>query len=82
MPIELRSRTSKFKLELKKKFPKIRNPSNLNKIQRAALQYSQTNRELIVVKSDKNLGPCVMERSQYLDLAHQDHLSNEKLIDN
>ena len=49
---------------------------NLTKIQLAALAYLQKSEKYMVIKSDKILGPCLIEKTKYIELAYRDHLSD------
>ena len=40
------------------------------------LVWLEKNEDFIVVLSDKNQGPCIMERIKYMELAWSEHLSN------
>ncbi len=51
-----------------------RSCSNLLPSQWAALHYLRHNPSLIVFKSDKNLGPVILERSVYISRALHEHL--------
>jgi len=44
--------------------------------QEAALRWLQLHPEIVVFNADKNLGPCIMEREEYLRYAWKDHLSD------
>ena len=61
IPIKLQARTSRFGVEINQRFKKRRVPSNLDRMQCAALRYFKKNKEIMAIKSDKNLGPCVIE---------------------
>ena len=74
--IELRARTSQFQVEINKLYPRKKLSINLDRMQLAALRYLQQHKELMAIKSDKNLGPCIIEREKYLDLAYRDHLND------
>jgi hypothetical protein len=50
--------------------------TNLSPFQRNLLSALQNHPSLMVMKTDKNLGPAIIDRQQYLDHAFQDHLSN------
>ena len=49
---------------------------NLSPLQYKILKELKENKEIIVCLSDKNLGPVVMDRSDYMKRAINDHLSN------
>ena len=48
--------------------------SNLLPTQRAAFQYLKNSSSLIVFKSDKNLGPVILEHTEYITQALSKHL--------
>ena len=54
--------------------PKIRR--NLPDYQRVALANLQTQDDFLVVQCDKNLGPAIIERNEYIKLAYRDHLND------
>ena len=78
VPLELRARTSFFFQELKKSFQTRRAPTNLLPLQTAAFRYLRSSDHLLVLKTDKNLGPAIMQVSQYKELAYTDHLSHQQ----
>ena len=41
------------------------------------LQYLKSQNQLLVIKSDKNLGPALIEKDKYIHYAYHDHLSNK-----
>ncbi|KOR27710.1 hypothetical protein TI04_12745, partial [Achromatium sp. WMS2] len=45
-------------------------------IETATLSQLQKNTNIIVLPSDKNLGPCIMEREKYFHMILNDHLLN------
>jgi hypothetical protein len=51
-------------------------PTTLLPNQTFALQWLQSNEEIVVFSSDKNLGPCVIERDRYVEFAYKFHLSD------
>ena len=51
---------------------------NLSRQTRFLLEKLSKNREFIIVPTDKNLGPAIMERSVYKARCLQDHLLNDK----
>jgi len=73
---ELKNRIDKFSTDLRRIFRTRRSPSNLLPHQRACLRELRTNPELIICKTDKNLGPAIMDRKRYIELAFRDHLSD------
>ena len=74
IPIELKARLQAFENELKKLFHRRRSPSNLLGCQRLALKRIKTHSNLIVAKTDKNLGPALIERETFIQRAFNDHL--------
>ena len=52
--------------------------SNLPPHQRRALQFLRNNRDYLVIRCDKNLGPALIERENYIRLIIRDHLSDTK----
>ena len=52
--------------------------SSLMPHQHDSLQWLLDHPEIIVMNSDKNLGPAVIERNRYVELAWSDHLSDRK----
>ena len=74
VPIEFRARVTHFILTAKKLFNRKRHPSNLLPNQRLALNTLRQNNELIIWKTDKNLGPAIIERDVYIQRALSDHL--------
>jgi hypothetical protein len=55
-------------------FNKRQTKSNMLPYQRRILADFRTNKQHIVMSADKNLGPCVIERKQYILRALNDHL--------
>jgi hypothetical protein len=53
--------------------------SNLSKRQEKLLTMLQSAKQFIVIPTDKNLGPAIMERSQYISRCFQDHLTVESI---
>merc|ERR1711920_351963 len=75
-PRELPRRINSFSEQLHKQFKKTKSRSNLNVLQRKALSHLRSQRELLVVQCDKNLGPAVIERDACIKTALNSHLSN------
>jgi hypothetical protein len=76
IPPKLQNRTDNFASSLSWRFRKRKCNVNLLPHQRAAFSYLRNKTDLIVLKTDKNLGPAIMERNLYLKTAHDEHLSN------
>jgi len=49
---------------------------NLLPLQEQAIRWLLDHPELIVMSTDKNLGPAIIEREEYVRLAYRDHLSD------
>jgi hypothetical protein len=74
IPREFRSRVSHFVVTAQQLFQRRRGPTNLLPRQAAALATTKARLDLIVWKTDKNLGPAIIERSVYIRRALSDHL--------
>jgi len=75
---ELLSRSTGFNFNIRRIFGGTRRKahSNLLPTQEAALRWLQLHPEIVVFNADKNLGPCIMEREEYLRYTWKDHLSD------
>ena len=73
---ELGPRFEDFKQRLKKYFKPRKARSNLLPIQQEALSDLTSQTEFLVVPTDKNLGPSIIEREEYIRTAMRDHLNN------
>ena len=73
---QLDSRLDAFEKAMKKLFKPRRGRPNLMPHQQRALDDLQANPNLLVVPSDKNLGPCVIERDRYIQIIMRDHLND------
>lgn len=77
VPKELDRRLKHFQASLKSKFSRRRRgKSNLLPHQRRTLCWLRQQHDLMVVQCDKNLGPAVIERAEYIKLAFRDHLND------
>ena len=74
IPIELRARCNLFLKQMKQKCRPRRTASNLIRSQQKILAKLNESNQLIVMKSDKNLGPAITERSTYIRRVSDDHL--------
>jgi hypothetical protein len=74
-PPELWSRLAAFKPALKGIYKKRRFPSNMLKHQRRALYALRNQDTFLIVQFDKNLGPAVIENTEYTRMALA-HLTN------
>ena len=70
---EAASRYKNFKNGLKRLFQKQKSPTNLLSIQQTALQHLRYRKDLVVWRSDKNLGPIVTTENMYVKRALNDH---------
>ena len=70
-------RCSDFILKVTDLFQHKRTPTRtLLPLQEKALSWLKEHPEIMVVKTDKNLGPAIIEREQYFQYAWRDHLSD------
>jgi hypothetical protein len=76
IPLELRARTTDFIRQIKATFKRRKVASNLTPLQSLLADKLQHSEDFIVLPSDKNLGPCILERTVYTKRAFQDHLSD------
>ena len=66
VPVEFRARVAYFLKQLKASFVRRRVTSNLTPYQQKLLADLRRSKEFIVLPSDKNLGPCILEREEYV----------------
>ena len=76
VPRELPRRLRDFTSGLQALVLKTKSKSNLQPYQLAALHYLRNQTDFLVVHCDKNLGPAIIERTEYINLAIRDHLSH------
>lgn len=69
-----RARIRKFILETQLLFVRQKLSSNLLPFQRHALQNLIRNNNIVIVKTDKNLGPAILDRDTYIEKAFDEHL--------
>ena len=74
---DLQKRLTTFQEELQALFKKTRSPSNLLPHQSRALASLREQHDFLVVQCDKNLGPAIIERTEYIQMAFRDHLNEE-----
>ena len=74
--IALEERLSRFSTALNKLFKTHKGKTNLLPHQHRALQTLQQQQMFLIVPCDKNLGPTIIERHDYLKIAMRDHLSD------
>ncbi|GFH46966.1 hypothetical protein CTEN210_04855 [Chaetoceros tenuissimus] len=79
-PAPCMQRLMNFEMELRRNFATPRRhknaPIQLLAHQLDALTWLKEHPEIVVLHTDKNLGPAIMDRERYLDLAWRDHLSD------
>ena len=75
-PIALEERLTRFSSALNKLFKTRKGKTNLLPHQHHALRTLQQQQTFLIVPCDKNLGPVIIERHDYLKIAMQDHLSD------
>ena len=75
IPLEPKARLSQFIKTIRNRFcPNKLSHSNLSAFQLTTLQTLRQNPNFVVFPSDKNLGPCIIERDIYIQRCLQDHL--------
>jgi hypothetical protein len=77
IPAELRVRTKTFQKAISRLFRVQRCSPNLILHQRRVLNSLRESSKLLVVRTDKNLGPAVIDREAYIRHAFADHLSDK-----
>ena len=75
-PVALEERLSRFFGALNKLFKTRKGKTNLLPHQHRALRMLQQQHTFLIVPCDKNLGPAIIERHDYLKIAMRDHLSD------
>ena len=74
---ELIHRTESCLLDLKRIFNnKRKSKTNLLALQLAGIHWLLQRPDIIITNTDKNLGPCAIERNDYVKFAWLDHLSD------
>jgi hypothetical protein len=76
LPPEFRARVTYFLRLLRAQFTQRRVKPNLTPYQGRLLRVLKASDDFIVFPSDKNLGPVILERTEYIRRAHTDHLCN------
>ena len=82
LPREFRLNIEQFTTHLRTIFNCRRTRSNLLRYHQTLLQHLQDSEVHLVIPSDKNLGPVIIERGCYIARALQDHLWNAQVYDN
>jgi hypothetical protein len=75
--IEIRARISDFLVNLRTKFNSRKAITNLTPYQTKLLEGLRDSDDFIVIPTDKNLGPAILERRVYTKRAFDDHLNDE-----
>ena len=75
-PRHVIQRLATFRDTLRPLFRKQTIRRNLPQFQRIALENLRTQDDFLVVHCDKNLGPAIIERNEYIRLAYRDHLND------
>ena len=73
-PIVLQQRLDKFATTLNKLFKRRMGKTNLPSYQTRALQSLQKQQDFLICPCDKNLGPAIIERDDYIKITMRDHL--------
>jgi hypothetical protein len=63
----VQQRLDNFKRSILRLYTRRRSRNNLLPYQRRALQWLRTQDDFVIASCDKNLGPCILEKSQYID---------------
>ena len=75
-PPEVARREENFKLSLKGLFKRRPGKTNLLPHQHRALDFLQHQDNFLIVHCDKNLGPAIIEKTKYIQMAYRDHLND------
>ena len=73
-PVVLDKRLENFSKQLNKLFKKQIGKTNLLSYQSHALKTLQQQQDFLICPCDKNLGPAIIERDDYIKIAMRDHL--------
>jgi hypothetical protein len=76
IPSELKARMKLFRRKITTLFRPVRSPANLIPHQQYLLDKLQSSEDTLVVRTDKNLGPALVDRKTYIHKAFADHLSD------
>jgi hypothetical protein len=74
IPYEIQTRLNELKQALKKLVKPQKNAVNLLRHQKRSLNQLRKHTDFIIVQCDKNLGPGVIKRLEYIMMAFRDHL--------
>ena len=75
-PVALEERLSRFSKEMGTLFKTRKGKTNLLPHQQRALSTLQKQDTFLIVPCDKNLGPAIIERHDYLKIAMRDHVND------
>ena len=75
-PVALEECLSRFSTALNKLFKTRKGKTNLLPHQHRALRMLQQQQTFLIAPCDKNLGPAIIERHDYLKIVMKDHLSD------
>jgi hypothetical protein len=75
IPYEIQTRLNEFKQALKKLVKPQNATVNLLRHQKRALNQLRNETDFLIVQCDKNLGPAIIERLEYIMMAFRDHLN-------
>jgi hypothetical protein len=78
LPPEFRARVTYLLGLLRAKFSQRRVKPNLTPYQGRLLRLLKASDDFIIFPSDKNLGPVILKRAEYIRRAHADHLSDSR----
>ena len=73
-PVVMKERLDKFSMALGKLFKHRSGKTNLLPYQARALQLVQRQQDFLICPCDKNLGPAIIEREDYIKIAMKDYL--------
>jgi len=69
-------RLRNFTVKMAQLFRRKKSVPNLSRVHRNALEYLKSQSDFIIATCDKNLGPAIIERDKYIELAFRDHLND------
>jgi hypothetical protein len=75
IPYEIQTRLNEFKQALKKLVKPQKAAVNLLRHQKRSLNQQRNQTDFLIVQCDKNLGPAIIKRLEYIMMAFRDHLN-------
>ena len=78
---KLKTFISQLKSLHKLHISRLKKASNLTFTQKSHLNFLRNNKEFVILMSDKNLGPVIIERDQYIRLVLKEHLHDANTYD-